>query len=134
MASRPVFCGNFEYDARQSEIERLFDRYGRIARIDMKMGGCSADRAQPGLGDAQPGLGYAQPGLGDAASLGPLLCSRPPPTPLCSPGVRRSGWTLQRRGGRRDTEGSLGTSALEGPLGWGQRVCSRAGSAHAVFL
>jgi len=39
-SSRPLFCGNFEYDARQSEIERLFDRYGRIARIDMKMGQC----------------------------------------------------------------------------------------------
>lgn len=35
---RAIFCGNFEYDARQSEIERLFDRYGRIHRVDMKTG------------------------------------------------------------------------------------------------
>ncbi|CAN1755094.1 Serine/arginine-rich splicing factor RS40 [Linum perenne] len=33
---RPIFCGNFEYDARQSELERLFKRYGRVERIDMK--------------------------------------------------------------------------------------------------
>ncbi|CAI5463548.1 unnamed protein product [Closterium sp. Yama58-4] len=36
--SRAVYCGNFEYEARQSEIERLFDRYGRISRVDMKTG------------------------------------------------------------------------------------------------
>jgi len=35
---RPVFCGNFEYDARQSEIERLFERFGKIDRVDMKTG------------------------------------------------------------------------------------------------
>lgn len=35
---RPVYCGNFEYDARQSEIERLFKEYGRVDRVDMKTG------------------------------------------------------------------------------------------------
>ncbi|KAJ9139931.1 hypothetical protein P3X46_030623 [Hevea brasiliensis] len=35
---RPIFCGNFEYDARQSELERLFRRYGRVERVDMKSG------------------------------------------------------------------------------------------------
>lgn len=35
---RPVFCGNFEYDTRQSELERLFSKYGRVERIDMKSG------------------------------------------------------------------------------------------------
>ncbi|XP_008806952.2 serine/arginine-rich splicing factor RS31-like isoform X1 [Phoenix dactylifera] len=35
---RPVFCGNFDYDTRQSELERLFGRYGRVDRIDMKSG------------------------------------------------------------------------------------------------
>ncbi|KAJ6971170.1 hypothetical protein NC653_035442 [Populus alba x Populus x berolinensis] len=33
---RPIFCGNFEYDARQTELERLFKRYGRVERVDMK--------------------------------------------------------------------------------------------------
>jgi arginine/serine-rich splicing factor 4/5/6 len=33
-----VYCGNFEYDARQSEIERLFKEYGRVDRVDMKTG------------------------------------------------------------------------------------------------
>eukprot|EP01018_Ginkgo_biloba_P017958 Gb_02054 [translate_table: standard] len=33
---KPVFCGNFEYDSRQSEIERLFARYGKVDRVDMK--------------------------------------------------------------------------------------------------
>uniref|UniRef100_A0A0D9VBJ5 rRNA adenine N(6)-methyltransferase n=2 Tax=Leersia perrieri TaxID=77586 RepID=A0A0D9VBJ5_9ORYZ len=35
---RPVFCGNLDYDARQSEIERLFGKYGRVERVDMKSG------------------------------------------------------------------------------------------------
>lgn len=35
---RPIFCGNFEYDARSSEIERLFVRYGKVDRVDMKSG------------------------------------------------------------------------------------------------
>lgn len=35
---RPIFCGNLEYDARQSEIERLFGKYGRVERVDMKTG------------------------------------------------------------------------------------------------
>ena len=33
-----IFCGNFEYDARSSEIERLFVRYGKVERVDMKSG------------------------------------------------------------------------------------------------
>ena len=35
---RPVFCGNFQYDASPREIERMFDRYGPIDRVDMKTG------------------------------------------------------------------------------------------------
>ena len=35
---RPIFCGNVEFDARQSDIERLFRRYGRVERVDMKFG------------------------------------------------------------------------------------------------
>lgn len=35
---RPIFCGNFEYDARQSDLERLFGRYGKVERVDMKSG------------------------------------------------------------------------------------------------
>ncbi|KAK8686619.1 hypothetical protein V6N13_125642 [Hibiscus sabdariffa] len=35
---RPIFCGNFEYDARSSDLERLFRKYGRIERVDMKSG------------------------------------------------------------------------------------------------
>lgn len=37
---RPVYCGNFEYDARQSEIERMFTSYGKVERVDMKTGMC----------------------------------------------------------------------------------------------
>ncbi|KAH7578081.1 hypothetical protein JRO89_XS01G0338400 [Xanthoceras sorbifolium] len=36
--SRPVFVGNFEYETRQSELERLFSKYGRVERVDMKSG------------------------------------------------------------------------------------------------
>ncbi|KAL0397846.1 UNVERIFIED_CONTAM: Serine/arginine-rich splicing factor RS41 [Sesamum calycinum] len=35
---RPIFCGNLEFDARQSDVERLFRRYGRVDRVDMKSG------------------------------------------------------------------------------------------------
>ncbi|XP_030463423.2 serine/arginine-rich splicing factor RS40 [Syzygium oleosum] len=35
---RPIFCGNFEYDARPSELERLFRRYGKVDKVDMKSG------------------------------------------------------------------------------------------------
>ncbi|KNA07382.1 hypothetical protein SOVF_172420, partial [Spinacia oleracea] len=33
---RPVFVGNFEYDTRQNDLERLFSKYGRVDRVDMK--------------------------------------------------------------------------------------------------
>ncbi|ONK73349.1 uncharacterized protein A4U43_C04F30130, partial [Asparagus officinalis] len=35
---RSIFCGNLEYDARQSELERLFGKYGKVDRVDMKSG------------------------------------------------------------------------------------------------
>eukprot|EP00253_Pinus_taeda_P000215 PITA_00215 len=35
---KPLYCGNLEYEARQSEIERLFGRFGRVERVDMKSG------------------------------------------------------------------------------------------------
>lgn len=35
---KPVFCGNFEYDAREGDLERLFRRYGKVDRVDMKAG------------------------------------------------------------------------------------------------
>lgn len=35
---RPLFVGNIEYDIRQPELERLFSKYGRIERLDMKSG------------------------------------------------------------------------------------------------
>lgn len=38
MIMRPIFCGNLEFDTRQSDVERLFRRYGRVDRVDMKSG------------------------------------------------------------------------------------------------
>ncbi|KAF9602299.1 hypothetical protein IFM89_026416 [Coptis chinensis] len=35
---RPLFCGNFEYETRQSDLDRLFSKYGRVQRVDMKSG------------------------------------------------------------------------------------------------
>ncbi|GER31291.1 arginine/serine-rich splicing factor 35 [Striga asiatica] len=35
---RPLYCGNLEFDARESDIERLFRRYGRVERVDLKTG------------------------------------------------------------------------------------------------
>ncbi|KAL9225285.1 hypothetical protein vseg_001230 [Gypsophila vaccaria] len=36
--TRPIFCGNFEFDARSSDLERLFKRYGKVDRVDLKSG------------------------------------------------------------------------------------------------
>ncbi|KAI3690790.1 hypothetical protein L2E82_48998 [Cichorium intybus] len=33
---RSIFCANFEYETRQSDFERLFEKYGRVDRVDMK--------------------------------------------------------------------------------------------------
>lgn len=38
---RPVFCGNFDFEARQSDLERLFRKYGKVERVDMKSGNFS---------------------------------------------------------------------------------------------
>lgn len=35
---KAIFCGNFEYDCRETELERLFRRYGKVDRVDMKAG------------------------------------------------------------------------------------------------
>jgi len=35
---KPLYCGNVEYETRQSEIERLFGKYGKVDRVDMKSG------------------------------------------------------------------------------------------------
>ncbi|CAA7391917.1 unnamed protein product [Spirodela intermedia] len=35
---RPVFCGNFDYETRQYDLERLFSKYGKVDRVDMKSG------------------------------------------------------------------------------------------------
>nr|XP_043619535.1 serine/arginine-rich splicing factor RS31-like [Erigeron canadensis] len=35
---KPVFVGNFEYETRQSDLEKLFGRYGRVDRVDIKSG------------------------------------------------------------------------------------------------
>lgn len=38
MGDRPVFCGNFEYDASERSVHDMFERYGKVRRIDMKTG------------------------------------------------------------------------------------------------
>jgi len=38
MGMKPLYCGNIEYETREPEIERLFGKYGRVDRIDMKSG------------------------------------------------------------------------------------------------
>ncbi|KAJ7962306.1 Serine/arginine-rich splicing factor like [Quillaja saponaria] len=35
---KPIFCGNLDFDARQSDVERLFRRYGKVDRVDLKSG------------------------------------------------------------------------------------------------
>ncbi|XP_074568342.1 serine/arginine-rich splicing factor RS31-like isoform X3 [Curcuma longa] len=35
---RPVFCGNLDNDTSHSDLDRLFSKYGRVDRIDMKFG------------------------------------------------------------------------------------------------
>lgn len=33
-----IFIGNFEYEAQERDIVRLFERYGPVEKIDMKSG------------------------------------------------------------------------------------------------
>ncbi|KAI4363642.1 hypothetical protein MLD38_019833 [Melastoma candidum] len=35
---RAIFCGNLDFDARESELERLFRKYGKVERVDVKSG------------------------------------------------------------------------------------------------
>ena len=35
---RLIFCGNFEYETRQSDLERLFSKYGTVERFDKESG------------------------------------------------------------------------------------------------
>lgn len=35
---RAIFVGNFENDTRQSDLERLFSKFGKVDRVDMKTG------------------------------------------------------------------------------------------------
>lgn len=35
---RPIYVGNFEYDASSREIEKLCEKYGDLERVDMKTG------------------------------------------------------------------------------------------------
>ncbi|KAF6136213.1 hypothetical protein GIB67_001622 [Kingdonia uniflora] len=35
---KPVFCGSFDYETRQSDLDRLFSKHGRVDRVDMKNG------------------------------------------------------------------------------------------------
>ncbi|KAL6124209.1 hypothetical protein ACLB2K_076724 [Fragaria x ananassa] len=35
---KPIFCGNLDFDARQSDVERLFNKYGKVDRVDVKSG------------------------------------------------------------------------------------------------
>ncbi|KAL5082669.1 hypothetical protein RYX36_011090 [Vicia faba] len=35
---KPIFYGNLDFDARQSDVERLLRKYGKIDRVDLKYG------------------------------------------------------------------------------------------------
>lgn len=38
-AYRPqVYCGNYEYEASERELERLFKKYGRVEKVEFKTG------------------------------------------------------------------------------------------------
>ncbi|CAN6484977.1 unnamed protein product [Victoria cruziana] len=93
---RSVYCGNFDYDARQSEIERLFSRYGKVDRVDMKSG--FAFVYMDDERDAEDAIRAL-----DRTEFG-------------RHGRRlRVEWTKQERGGRRSAGGSRRPSASQRP-------------------
>ncbi|KAK1866217.1 hypothetical protein I4F81_008737 [Pyropia yezoensis] len=60
--SRAIFIGNFEYEAKPYAIEELFEKYGRLARLDMKHGFAfvfmASDREGQAAIDALDGLEF----------------------------------------------------------------------------
>lgn len=38
MHDRPVYCGNFDYETTPKEVEKLFEKYGDVDRVEMKTG------------------------------------------------------------------------------------------------
>ena len=57
--------GNFEYDAHPREVERLFDKYGPLERVDMKTGETpccgNRDMSQSGRHVADPCSAHVAP-------------------------------------------------------------------------
>jgi len=35
-----VYVGNYEYDASERELERTFEKYGEVERVEYKSGAC----------------------------------------------------------------------------------------------
>lgn len=80
-----VFCGNFEYDAEERDIVKLFEKYGPVEKIDMKTGEPACAPPSAWLGGRTPIEGGA-----DGAVAGHDLCDRehilpsPPPPAFCT--------------------------------------------------
>jgi hypothetical protein len=70
-----VYCGNYEYDAEERELEKTFDKYGRVDRVEFKSGAVMA-AAHPAIHPAAPRClrrGFAV----DACPTGRTLPSSP---------------------------------------------------------
>lgn len=46
--SAAVYVGNYEYDASERELERTFEKYGDVDRVEYKSGGCCRRLLSPG--------------------------------------------------------------------------------------
>ena len=42
---RPIFCGNFEYDCEEHEVQTIFEKFGSVLKVDMKQGAVNSTRS-----------------------------------------------------------------------------------------
>jgi hypothetical protein len=124
-ARAQVFCGNFEYDASERDVQRLFERFGPVERIDMKTG-------------ERPAGSGAQRGAGSPNCPGPLVCAHAPRAAAAQ--AARLGARLPGGGARRTPSRPLPTprqsadAAAPGPTPSVWRAggrCARVGRARA---
>lgn len=76
MPGGAVYVGNYEYDATERELERTFEKYGEVERVEYKSGAPISSPLPIGLTAARQ---RACPTLTDVATAAPARAVLAPP-------------------------------------------------------